>query len=560
MQTAESLVDLVNAVMWAGGNVVTASRTGEGSDNAELALEILITLALRNRDRVSLIWPLIREYIAACINPDTAEYATPIVQRAVAGLFRVCQRLLPYKEDTADMLLASLKLAVNLSPGVERALSERMAADVLALIKSSGTYIRSEDDWRTITLLIRKTSMQSEALPLAFEALNISCRSASTLTAESYLPLLETCMQLIDRYKGTHPDVAARFLECADALFTWLPAQAPPLREAIEIEPHGKHVQQSPPAIPYDVLINLWISTVTILSRGLSREDFRHIRDTSIATLHRFLIASAALDLPGDLWAQTTQEMFIPLVSDLAKLAANPKSAKIRPGLEKSVRLAVNMLTKVLLQYIPIMCDDKDFFALWSAALSALATCMQIKQEAVMESVPENVKNLLLVLASSGVLIPEWRDAQGKNLWELTWTKASGISSGLNPGMLSDAGIGEGPHTPTSARTLKEQNSAGTPGSAAGNTALDTAAVGGAAAGLGSLQPTGQTTPRGEVHVAGQAGVEPLPTLTPVHAPGGDVRGAAAAVRAENGSGGGVASAEGRKEEEEESPPACKQS
>lgn len=35
--------------------------------------------------------------------------------------------------------------------------------------------------------------------------------------------------------------------------------------------------------------------------------------------------------------------------------------------------------------------------------------CMAVKSEAVAEAVPENVKNMLLVLAAGGVLTPDWK-------------------------------------------------------------------------------------------------------------------------------------------------------
>lgn len=146
-------MELVKATMWGAGNVVAAARTGEGTDSAEvrtgmatapgcaglaglgsvgagecrcwgwqlrrlkalcrtpnlaqthpdppcpgpttlcallqLCLELLITLALRNRDRVGLIWPLVHEFLAAVTSPDTAERANPLVERAVIGLLRV---------------------------------------------------------------------------------------------------------------------------------------------------------------------------------------------------------------------------------------------------------------------------------------------------------------------------------------------------------------------------------------------------------------------------------------------------------------------------------------
>ena len=43
---------------------------------------------------------------------------------------QVCQRLLPYKEDTAGLLLRSLQLVVALPPGVYRDLGARIAAEV----------------------------------------------------------------------------------------------------------------------------------------------------------------------------------------------------------------------------------------------------------------------------------------------------------------------------------------------------------------------------------------------------------------------------------------------
>ncbi len=46
----------------------------------------------------------------------------------------MCQRLLPYKEDTAEMLLHSLKLVISLNAGVAWELADRIAAEVRALL------------------------------------------------------------------------------------------------------------------------------------------------------------------------------------------------------------------------------------------------------------------------------------------------------------------------------------------------------------------------------------------------------------------------------------------
>jgi hypothetical protein len=63
--------------------------------------------------------------------------------------------------------------------------------------------------------------------------------------------------------------------------------------------------------------------------------------------------------------------------------------------------------------------------------------------EALVEAVPEALKNMLLVLASRGVLRQGWCDlADGStDLWEATWRASRKISSALTPALLA-AGAG----------------------------------------------------------------------------------------------------------------------
>jgi hypothetical protein len=298
---------------------------------------------------------------------------------------------------------------------------------------------------------------------------------------------MEICLQLIDRYKGGNPSAAAKFLDCADALISWLPTQgrgggaggggmpvpapagggrggdaaaaaaAPAAAEATStrsLAPSSTVAVNNSSTMPSGVarrpsrllsdeaLLDLWLTSVGVMARGLCREEARQLRDVSIASLHRTLLASSGLCLPPELWVQTIRELLVPLVADLARLAAAPRAAKQHPGMEKSVRLAASMLTKVLMQYGGEIASDRDFFELWTDALESLKECMAIKHEAVLEAVPENAKNMLLVLASSGLLVPSWHDVAGRSLWDVTWVKAAGISSALTPAMLAAAGVG----------------------------------------------------------------------------------------------------------------------
>ncbi len=155
----------------------------------QVCLELLIAIALRNRDRIVLIWPLVHEYLAAVMSPDAAKTANPLVSRvrpqlrmfsepachaqlavaswtnvswlrcgtqlrggcslrapartagelpllllpmlqAALGLLRVCTRLLPYKYDVAEPLLKSMQLVLRLNSNVAWELAQQIAAEV----------------------------------------------------------------------------------------------------------------------------------------------------------------------------------------------------------------------------------------------------------------------------------------------------------------------------------------------------------------------------------------------------------------------------------------------
>jgi hypothetical protein len=82
----------------------------------------------------------VHDHLASIVG--AAQSPSPLVEKAVLDLLRVCQRLLPYKEDLGDELLKSLQLVLRLDARVADAYAERITQEMLQLVKSSVTYIR----------------------------------------------------------------------------------------------------------------------------------------------------------------------------------------------------------------------------------------------------------------------------------------------------------------------------------------------------------------------------------------------------------------------------------
>ena len=207
-------------------------------------------MALRNRDRLLLIWSLVHDMLATILAPETVRTPNPLVRRAAVGLLRICRRLLHYKADSADALLRSMQMVLRLDPAVAWDLAPAIAEEVsshyvagmgddshvakreysnitltllsylselqgwiflmhnvvaevkisfqvLQLVKSSGKAIKVQHGWRTICLLISSTSLSPEACPIAAEALQVVANEP-VLTPSLFMPCLETATAFIE--------------------------------------------------------------------------------------------------------------------------------------------------------------------------------------------------------------------------------------------------------------------------------------------------------------------------------------------------------------------------
>lgn len=54
----------------------------------QLCLELVLAIALRNRDRAALLWPLVHDYLALIMGAEGSKPGNALVTRAALGLLR----------------------------------------------------------------------------------------------------------------------------------------------------------------------------------------------------------------------------------------------------------------------------------------------------------------------------------------------------------------------------------------------------------------------------------------------------------------------------------------
>ncbi|XP_039130653.1 ARF guanine-nucleotide exchange factor GNOM [Dioscorea cayenensis subsp. rotundata] len=416
---ADSLLQLARALIWAAGRPQKVTNSPDDEDTAVFCLELLIAITLNNRDRIVLLWKGVYEHIANIVQSTVMPCA--LVEKAVFGLLRICQRLLPYKENLADELLRSLQLVLKLDARVADAYCENITQEVTRLVKANATHIKSQMGWRTITSLLSITARHPEASEVGFEALVFIMSEGAHLSPANYILCVEASRQFAESRVGL-TDRSVRALDLMTESVTSLARWSRETRDA------GEEAEKISEGIR-----EMWLRLVQAL-RKVCLDQREEVRNHALSSLQRCLVGLEGLCLSTMSWLQAFDLVIFPLMDDLLETAQNHSQKDYR-NMEGTLLLSMKLLSKVFLQWLQELSALSSFCKLWLGVLSRMEKFMKAKvrgkrSEKLQELIPELLKNTLLVMKTKGVLAKR-STIGGDSLWELTWLHVNNMAPSL---------------------------------------------------------------------------------------------------------------------------------
>ncbi|EOA15896.1 hypothetical protein CARUB_v10003987mg [Capsella rubella] len=411
---AESLQHLVNSL-------IKAAEKNEAS--AVFCLELLIAVTLNNRDRILLIWQTVYEHISGIIQ-STSTPCT-LVEKAVFGVLKICQRLLPYKENLTDELLKSLQLVLKLNANVADAYCERITQEVGRLVKANASHVRSHIGWRTIISLLSITARHPEASDAGFEALRFIMSEGAHLLPSNYILCLDAAWQ----FAGSRVNEIDRSISAIDLMSNSVFCLARWSQEA------KNSVGEDDAMVKLSRDIGeMWLRLVHNLKR-VCRDPRDQVRNHAILMTTRAIAGADGIMLPQPLWFQCFDSEVFPLLDEtLADSILNSKKT-FKKTVEETLVLATKLMSKAFLQSLQDISQQPSFCKLWLGVLNRFETYMSTKfrgkrSEKIHELIPELLKNTLLVMKTTGVLLPG-DDIGSDSFWQLTWLHVKKISPSL---------------------------------------------------------------------------------------------------------------------------------
>ncbi|KAJ8060514.1 hypothetical protein OCU04_010835 [Sclerotinia nivalis] len=147
----------------------------------------------------------------------------------------------------------------------------------------------------------------------------------------------------------------------------------------------------------------------------------REIRHEAFSSLQRSLLSPELTSGDHEEWTAIFDEVLFPLITRLLK----PEVYSSDPiGMSETRVQAATLLCRIFLHYLVLLSKWDGMLDLWLKILDIMDRLMNSGQgDSLEEAVPESLKNVLLVMSSSGYLVPRSQDEAQEKLWTETWKR-----------------------------------------------------------------------------------------------------------------------------------------
>ncbi|KAF6820388.1 Sec7 domain-containing protein [Colletotrichum musicola] len=415
-------------------NVSSSPANGLKSVQASVAydpavayiLEFSTVLALRDEATIQLVGKQVIEALQGVLR-DSGRYHYIVVSRASYYLFKLLQVSYAYDLINVPVLLHTIS-----SFGKDvLARTSVLVLQGLRVCVSEPSPLRNEimtspDFW----VIMRTLASRQESAPIVFDILDMGCGGAPpAIIADNY----EVAISLL-----------GEFATCAGRVIVTERKQDTKQRKAPEGT--GEHTSLEEATSRGTKAINIiynmtaripilmkqshlesneawsayWLPIFQALTAQCTNPS-RDVRLQAFTSLQRSLLSPELTCSDHKEWTAIFGEVLFPLIHKLLKPEVFSSD---RDGMGEMRVQAASLLCKVFLQYLVLLSKWDGMLDLWVKIIDIMDRLMNSGQGDILEeAVHENLKNVVLFMASSGFLIAPSKDATKESLWNETWKR-----------------------------------------------------------------------------------------------------------------------------------------
>ncbi|KAI2628938.1 Sec7-domain-containing protein [Xylaria nigripes] len=163
-----------------------------------------------------------------------------------------------------------------------------------------------------------------------------------------------------------------------------------------------------------------WLPILQALTKQCTN-PCREVRQLAFSSLQRSLLSPELTCSDHKEWTAIFGEVLFPLILKLLKPEIYSSD---RDGMSETRVQVSSLLCKTFLQYLVLLSKWDGMLDLWLQIIDIMDRLMNSGQgDSLEEAVPENLKNVLLFMSSSGYLVPPSKDPSQETLWVESWKR-----------------------------------------------------------------------------------------------------------------------------------------
>ncbi|KAK3944820.1 ARF guanine-nucleotide exchange factor 2 [Diplogelasinospora grovesii] len=411
-------------------------------------LEFCTSLALRDKDSVQLLGKRVVGAIQAVLR-DVNRYHPILIERATFYLFNLLEASYDYDYVRVPVLLHTVS---SFSKDILMKTSKLVLQGLKLCIEKPcplrNEIMTSPDFW----VILNTLAAYNESAPTVFDILEsgVSAGSPSAVMADNY----ETAVALLNEF-ATMGSVGAM----AEQKMDRRQGGRKSVRPVTQGKPSGNAVvargirainliSRMTERIPYlmkqshlesrEAWSAYWLPIFTALTTQCTN-PCREVRHLAFASLQRSLLSPELTSSDHEEWTAIFGEVLFPLILRLLKPEVFSTD---RDGMSETRVQAASLLCKIFLQYLVILSKWDGMLDLWLKIIEIMDRLMNSGQgDSLEEAVPENLKNVLLIMSTNGYLVPPSQDPEKAELWNETWKRIDRFLPDLRADLALDEAV-----------------------------------------------------------------------------------------------------------------------
>ncbi|KAI0797843.1 Sec7-domain-containing protein [Abortiporus biennis] len=400
-------------------------------------LEAMVSIACQTSQYIEELWPIVFEHMSGLLSA-ASQYSVLLVERAVVGLLRICL-ILATKTSLRDQVYVSFDLLASLPQQVASSVAEQIAAGLVLIVNKHRDIIKSQTEWALVFALMRSTTSHPEASRQSFDLLQSLIKDGPNqcITADNFTGLVT----VLDDY-ATVAGITTEAQQQGRRNQALSSANSPVVERGLKAADMLADLKKFWAELADSDTRQVWRQFCVPLLASLARQSSntaREIRHSSVVHLQRIVLGPHLIIDAED---QTqVEELFnrvlFPLLDELLKpevLLRDPM------GMPETRLRASALLSKAFMHFEARDGQKADIRVLWIQVLDLLDRLMNVDRRGQLyEAVPESLKNVLLVMNATNLLVPpphgeDDRDDRQKALWAATHERVERFL----PGLLAD--------------------------------------------------------------------------------------------------------------------------